>query len=182
VLGLLASVSLPAVSAEVPLKGHEAAGQAAEEAGRFEEAFDEYLQALRALPEPPLAAADARLRERIISVVPRLGAPPTVSEEAEQHYMKAQALVEAQEVLGTAADVGALQAAAAGFRKAIRAAPWWPDPLIALAKLQQRLKRYDEAADNLRLYRLAQPAPATTAAVEHPAAAPNPEVATAAKI
>ena len=44
---------------------HEAAGQAAERAGRLREALNHYIAALQALGENPPLDSDQRLRERI---------------------------------------------------------------------------------------------------------------------
>jgi hypothetical protein len=135
----------------------EAAGAAAERAGRFPDAFLAYVKALQSLPDPPPPADDRRLRERIMTVVLKLDAPPPVPPDARDHAGKAQGLIEAEAVLG--GTVGAAsQRAEAELRQAIRIAPWWPDALFRLATVQQKLQHGDDALFNLNLYRLADPA------------------------
>ena len=155
----------------------EAAGQAAEQAGRYSDAFLAYLKAWQALPEPAPSADDQRIRERIIKVVQRLDTKPLVPDEARQHLKKSDDLIAANSVLGGSATTSQ-QAAAAELRQAIRIAPWWPDATLKLATTLQKLQRVDEALVNLNLYKLADPAGyaamerAKTAAETPPATAP----------
>lgn len=135
----------------------EGRGQAAEQAGRFQDAFLAYLAAYRALPEVPAAEDDQRLRERIINAVLNLGAAPAIPPAARAHLTKADDLVAADALLGGSGGPAAQQAAAAEFRRAVRIAPWWPEALLKLATVQQKLGRIDEALVNLNLYRLADP-------------------------
>src|SRR6266849_4547513 len=74
----------PSSNAQVATSDRETAGLAAEQAGQVREAFDDYLAALQALPDPPPAETDWRLRERIIRVALKLDPPPAVPEEAQQ--------------------------------------------------------------------------------------------------
>lgn len=135
----------------------EARGQAAEQAGRFQDAFLAYLTAYRALPEVPAAGDDQRLRERIINAVLNLGAAPAIPPAARTHLAKADDLVAADSLLGGSGGPAAQHAAAAELRQAVRIAPWWPEALLKLATVQQKLGRLDEALVNLGLYRLADP-------------------------
>ena len=135
---------------------HEAAGDAADEAGHSQEAFLAYLRAFQALPEPPAPAADQRLREKVIRVVQKLGTKPLVPQEARNHLTKAQDLVDAEAILGSTAGT-ASQRAATELRHAIRLAPWWSDAMFRFATVLQKLQRGDEALLNLSLYRVADP-------------------------
>ena len=137
--------------------GPEAAGQVAEETGRFQQAFVSYLNAYQALPDPPPAADDRRLREKIIRVVQRLDITPAIPPAAREHATKADALLEAEAVLGGPSGMGTAQASAMELSKAIRLAPWWSEATFKLATQLQRLQRFDEALLNLNLYRLADP-------------------------
>lgn len=134
----------------------EGAGRAAEQSGRFQDAFRDYLAAYRALADPAPPADDQRLRERIITVVRRLDTAPLVPAEAREHATTADRLLEAEAILGTTGGAS-MQAAAIALRKAIRLAPWWPEATFKLATAAQRLQRVDEALLNLNLYRLADP-------------------------
>jgi tetratricopeptide (TPR) repeat protein len=117
------------------------AAQAAEAAGRFQDAFFLYLSAIQALPEPPRRADDQQLRERIIKLVRKLDPKPAVPQEAKTRVAGADGLEP-----GPAVDE---------LRKAVRIAPWWPDAIVKLAVALQLVDRADEAAMNLALYRLA---------------------------
>lgn len=158
----------------------EAAGRAAEEAGRFQDAFRDYLAAYRTLADPAPPADDQRLRERIITVARRLDTPPVIPAEAREHATTADRLLEAEAVLGTTGGAS-MQAAATALRKAIRVAPWWPEATFKLATAAQKLQRVDEALLNLNLYRLADPdGYAATIAKATAASAPAAPVARAA--
>jgi hypothetical protein len=135
----------------------EGTGRAAEAAGRFQEAFLEYVSAFRALPDPAPEGADRRLRESILRLAQELDAKPMVPSEARQHVDRAQQLLEAHAVLGSPDDPRGLTAAAAELEAAVRAAPWWGDPLFKLAAVQQKLGQVDDALVNLSLYRVADP-------------------------
>ena len=134
----------------------EAAGQAAEEAGRFQQAFVSYLSAYQSLPDPPPAADDRRLREKIIRIVARLSAPPAISPTARAHVAKADELLAGEALLGSSSGTSSL-AALAELRQAVRSTPWWAEATLKLATVLQRLQRVDEALLNLNLYQLADP-------------------------
>jgi tetratricopeptide (TPR) repeat protein len=149
----------------------ETAGLLAEKSGRYQDAFLAYLSAFQRLPEPVPADDDRRLRERIIEVVRRLTATPTIPQEARARFTKAEELLAAEALLG-GAGTAASTAAAAELRAAIRVAPWWPEATFKLAGVLQKLQRVDDALINLNLYRLAAP--------EAYAAAMNPNGSAAA--
>ena len=157
----------------------EAAALAAEQAGRLQDAFVSYLGAYRALPDPPAAADDQRLRERIIGVVRKLATSPVIPSEARDHATTADRLLEAEAILGTTGGAS-IQAAAVALRKAIRIAPWWPETTFKLATAAQQLQRVDEALLNLNLYRLADPD--GYAATIAKASAPSAPAAPAARL
>lgn len=157
----------------------EAVAEAAEAAGRFQDAFLAYLSAIRSLPETAAPAADQRLREKIIRVVKNLEPKPTVPEEARTLLAKADALLAANVVAGALSDEAAAQAAVE-LRRVLRIAPWWPDAMVKLAIALQRSDRSDEALLYLNLYESTGPggvgmAERTTPA-EPPAAAIAPAV------
>jgi tetratricopeptide (TPR) repeat protein len=139
-----------------PARDLEAAGAAAEQAGKFQPAFLAYLNAFQSLPDPAAPADDRRLREKIITIVRKLPASLIVPPEATEHLKKANDLLNAQAVLGGSAATE--QAAAVELRQALRAAPWSPDATFQLATVLQKLQRADEALVNLNLYKLADPA------------------------
>lgn len=156
----------------------EAVGQAAEAAGRFQDAFLAYLSAFQALPEPAATADDQRLRTRIIEVVKKLEPKPVVPEEAKRLLATADARLAAAVVAG-APDEAAAQATA-DLRRVVRMAPWWPDAMVQLAIALQRSNRIEEAMLNLDLYQSTGPdgveMPERTMAAERQAAAVQPAV------
>jgi len=143
-------------NARRPARDPEAAGQAAELAGRFQDAFLAYLSAIQSLPEPPAPTDDQRLREKIINVVGKLETKPSVPEEARTYLAKAAALMDSAAVPGASSGAAA-ERAAIELRKAVRIAPWWPDAMVQLAIALQQSGRLDDALLNLNLYQLADP-------------------------
>ncbi len=182
-------------SARNPSSDPEAAGQTAEAAGRFQDAFLGYLSALQALPDPPPPAADQRLRERIIKVVRKVEPKPSVPEGARALLAQAEALLNAPAAAGTPSKAVAEQAAM-DLRHAVRLAPWWPDATVRLAVVLQGAERVDEATLNLLLYQLitddgsvasvaatsAASAASREAAAVSPGSAPSPNVNAPARI
>jgi hypothetical protein len=164
------------LAAEAPVADLEAAAMAAEEAGQLDEAFQHYVAALRALPDPPPDDADLRLRERILKLVRQSGSSLPVPPEARAELEKGRSLVEAHDALGSAGETGGLEAGSAAFRRAVRLAPWWPEAALEYARVLQKLKQYELAAANLRLHRLAQPEAAGDVAAAAPAPAPSATV------
>lgn len=157
----------------------EITGAAAEQEGKYQEAFAAYVTAYHMLPIPAPAADDRRLREKIILMARRLDAPPVIPQDARAHVRKAQELIEAQAVLGPAG-AASLKAAAVELQSAIRLAPWWAEATFQLATVLQQLQSVEGALLNLNLYRVADPdgyakvIAATTKAAEAP-----PELAAA---
>jgi tetratricopeptide (TPR) repeat protein len=152
----------------------EVAGAAAEQEGKYQDAFAAYLAAYRALSIPVPIENDRRLREKIILLARRLEPPPPVPQEARAHFQKAQELIDAQALLGSGG-TASLDSAAAELERAIRLAPWWAEPTFRLATVLQQLKRVDTALIHLNLARLAEPeryakAPGASATLEPVAA------------
>jgi tetratricopeptide (TPR) repeat protein len=144
-------------SARAPVAANpEAAGQAAEQAGQFQQAFLSYLSAYQSLPSPAPQEDDRRLRERIIRVVQKLGTIPIVPQAAQDHARKGDQLIEAEAILGGTPGASSRNAAAA-YTEALRIAPWWAEATWKLASVLQKLQRVDEALANLNLYKLADP-------------------------
>jgi hypothetical protein len=135
----------------------EAAAQNADQAGRRQEAFLGYLLAYQSLPDPPRAADDQRLREKIVTTARQLDARPVVSQDARAHLQKANDLLTAAAILSSGGSTSTDQAAAAELRQAVKLAPWWPDATLGLATVLQKLQQLDEAVVNLNLYKLEDP-------------------------
>ena len=155
----------------------EAVARAADQSGEFGDAFAAFLAAYQALPDPAPAADDRRLREQIIKAVRQLAAAPAIPANAREHLAKADALLEAEAILGGAAGASS-QLAATELHKAVRSAPWWPEATFKLASVLQRLQRVDEALLNLTLYKLADPSGYAAAAAARVTPATASEKAT----
>jgi hypothetical protein len=169
VVALFQEVRRPAAAA-----APEIAGAIAEQAGKPQEAFTAYVAAYQALPASAPTADEQRLREKVIAAARRLEQQPTIPADARAHFTKADQLLAAQVVLG-GGRTASLEAATAELQSAIRAAPWWADATLTLAKVLQELQRVDAALMNLQLYRRADPEgyariTATAAEPERPAA------------
>ena len=124
-----------------PSPDPEAAGRLAMDEGRPQEAFLEFLQAIRGLKDPRAVDVETRLRREIIEAVGAMSSSPPVPEEARRR-------LDLTNAMDTESAQSELQAVA-------RLAPWWPEPLFRLSKIQQRLARPDDAAATLGLYKLA---------------------------
>lgn len=134
----------------------EAAARDAERAGRLSEAFDLYVKAVQALPDPPPPDADVRLRERTIALASRLPAPAPVPEDAERFTVRGQLLAK------EATDLNGWRNATSEFRKAVRAAPWIPELAYNLALAEQKSEAFADAIANLKLYLQSSPEDAAT--------------------
>jgi tetratricopeptide (TPR) repeat protein len=133
-------------SAQGPSAAEILAGQV-EQAGRIDDAFRAYLQALHALESPPPIDADIRIRERVILLARRLPAPPPVPAEAERRAVRGNELYAQKDFKGAESE----------FRQAVRAAPWITDLPYNLALAQEHLHYYKAGAANLRLHLLGNP-------------------------
>ena len=148
-LGILLSLTLEfgaSGNVQAPPSDRETAGLAAEQAGQLRQAVDDYLAALQALPDPPPADADQRLRERIIRLGPRLDPPLAVSEEAHRR------LIRAQEASNSAREPNELKVAASELQLALRAAPWVVSGYFILGELQNKLEDHQASDRSFYLY------------------------------
>ncbi len=123
-------------------------GQRADQTGRPREALEHYREALRLAGSGPQADT---LREQIIAVVQKLPAVPPVGEEVERRLVRARILMD--EAKGPAD----YERAAAELRAVLGLAPWWAGAYFNLGLLYEKLGRYAEAAQHLRLYLKADP-------------------------
>ena len=132
----------------------EAPARAAEQAGRAQEAFQDYLTALRALPDPPPLEADRRIRERIIHLALQLNPPPAIPDDARRRVADAAAAVN-----GAAPADGPAKAGEAltAWKDSLLLAPWWADAYAHYAEALEQRGDVVAAARNLKLYLLAEP-------------------------
>jgi tetratricopeptide (TPR) repeat protein len=141
----------PSSNAQVAASDRETAGLAAEQAGQLRLALDDYVAALQALPDPPPADADQRLRERIIKLALKLDPPPAVPDEAQQRMTRGQTASK------SAQKPEELKASLSEFQRALRMAPWLAGGYSNLGELQEKLRDYPAAIRSFELYLLAAP-------------------------
>ena len=127
----------------------EAAGKAAEQAGKYREALTHYVAALQLVSEG--STDDQRLRETIIKLVQKLSPPPAVPEESTRFSVRGQiAIKEAKSAVD-------FDEAAREFGNALRVAPWWADGYINQGVALEKAGKFNEAARALKFYLLAAP-------------------------
>ncbi|MBI2497218.1 MAG: hypothetical protein HYV75_04615 [Opitutae bacterium] len=129
----------------------EAAGRAAEEAGRLREALEHY-SAAHAATTHEYTAGRLNLDEKIVDLVLRLDPKPALPEEAERHMIRGKTALE------TASGPEGIDTAGAEFFQAHMSAPSWADPWFNLGVIREKQKRYLDAIYALRLYLRAAPA------------------------
>ncbi len=135
----------------------EGAARAAEQAGKLREALTQYVAALRNASEG--GAKEQELREKIISLAPRVKPLPAVPDDAERFMVRGKAAVKSAK---SATD---FRDALSEFKKALRAAPWLANGYYNLGVVQEKLEDYTGAMQSYRLYSLAAPAASDAAAV-----------------
>ncbi|TBR24686.1 hypothetical protein EPO15_03590 [bacterium] len=135
----------------------EAEGDEAAKAGRLNKALSAYLELLPAVSGD--AAADHRVRLKVIAVAVAMTPPPAVPEEARRYAVRAAALVKAQQAAGYVP-------AAAELRKAVDVAPWWADGYYNLGLMQEGAEEYGAAARSLGLCLKADPQSPNAEAVQ----------------
>ncbi len=147
---ILASVLLLALAgvclAQSP---EEAAGKAAEQAGKYQEALAQYVAALQKTPEG--TSDEQRLLEAAIRVTQRVTPTPTMPEEARRFSVRGQ--VRTKEAKSTAD----FEKAAKEFTNALHLAPWWADAYYNRGVLLEKAAKYDDAIASYKLYLLASP-------------------------
>lgn len=129
----------------------EGVARQAEEAGRLTEAFQLYVQAYQALPDPPAGDADIRIRRHLLQLALRLDPPPTLPDEAHRFAVRAQVMI------AHASDERGFGEAEREMMKAVRAAPWDASIAFNLALVQEKATHYDAALANIQLYLSSNP-------------------------
>lgn len=170
-LVLILMFLLPVLAAAT--EDEEAAGQAAEQAGKRRLALTHYIAALQSASEG--SDADQRLREKIITLAPNLRPPPALPLEAKKHMARGQGALE------LAQKPEDFQAVLSEFRQASLAAPWWADAYYNLAQVQEKVGNYQQAIQNLHWYLKAAPHATDSEAVELQIAKLEAKQQTAAK-
>jgi ankyrin repeat protein len=132
--------------AYVQFQADEKIGDDAVAAGNFKNAFEIYVILLKNPYEDR-----ARLRDKIVSLVPKLDAVPEIPEEAHGHMVTALAL------LKSATSDSDYNNAGGEIQQALTIAPWWAEAYYNLAKIAEALKDYNGAIMDLKRYLLAKP-------------------------
>jgi tetratricopeptide (TPR) repeat protein len=116
-----------------------------------EERLRQAVAAVRSSPN------DIAARQRVIRIAQAMKTPPTIPEEAREHYVMAQTFVEKATV--NTGFASAIQE----YKAALLAAPWWAEAYKKLALAQKAANQYDDAIASLNLYLLTQPTDARDA-------------------
>lgn len=149
-IAVLLIMMLCVFSLALAQSSEEAAGQAAERAGKLREGLTHYVAALQSVPEG--SADDQRLREAIIKLVQKLSPPPAIPEDARRFSVRGQTWIK------EAKNPSDFEEAAKEFAKAVRVAPWWADWYINQGVALEKAGKFSDAIRSLKLYLLAAPA------------------------
>lgn len=103
---------------------------------------------------------DSALRETIIRYVQKMGAAPTIPEEARRHYVMAKTLSDEAKKLEDFND------AIAEFRGALLVAPWWAEANRDFGLTLEAAQRFDEAITYIKLYMATNPGSDRTRAAQ----------------
>ncbi len=145
----------------------EARGQAAEKAGKWQEALRHYTNALQKKVYPARSCGynpkrfpddfdqedreDQSFREKIIDLARKINPPPAIPKEAERHLALGTSIAK------KAKTTGEIGQAREEFEQAVKLAPWWADASYNLGMAQVILGLHGEAIRNFKLYLLAAP-------------------------
>jgi tetratricopeptide (TPR) repeat protein len=135
----------------------ETAAKAAEQAGKYQVALQQYTAALAKAQEG--SADDQRIREAIIRVAQRMSPRPVIPEEARNRMIRGRA---AFKLAKSPAD---MKDAIDEFRRAVNSAPWLGESYFNLALALEKAENYPEAIRNYKLYLLAEPSQKESASV-----------------
>lgn len=124
----------------------ESAGQAAERAGKYREAFNQYVAALERAKPAPYGAEDRRLREAIVRSARRISPPLPIPEAARNHMIRGRAAFKLAKSPTEAKD------AIEEFQQAVKAAPWLGEAYFNLALAQEKAEAFLEAVQNYKVY------------------------------
>ncbi|HEY6168259.1 MAG TPA: hypothetical protein VI454_09490 [Verrucomicrobiae bacterium] len=137
----------------------EHSGDAADQAGQLYDSLRHYVAALRSWPNPIPAAANIRIREKVIRVAQKTEPRPAIPEEAQRFAIRAETL------LKNAASDSEFDKVIMEFQKASNAAPWWDMPYFNLALVLEKTGNPNSAIENFRLYLQANPTAADASQV-----------------
>ena len=108
-----------------------------------------YIDSLAKVP------SDDAIRNKIIELVTTLQPPPSIPDEARQHFMKGVVLMQVKNP--SRAD---MEDAIKEFQQSELIAPWWGNAYYNLARAQEAGGFYDDAVSNLNFYLKTKPSDA----------------------
>lgn len=156
-------LAMNAFESKLPdIAAQEKAADEAAAAGDSTKALGHLVTALSLVPNG--AEAHPRVRnlfEKAIREAGRTDPPPAVPEQARSRGMKGLAFVK------MAKSPEDYDEAAEELTAALRVAPWWADAWVNLALVEEKRSRFDDAAQDLRLYLLAAPSAPDSTAIEN---------------
>lgn len=119
----------------------ESDGRAAEQAGRYRDALNLYVQALK-----DKGGTDADLRERILRVAAQVSPPLAVPEEAHRFHVRAETAIM------LAKNPDEFKIAVSEFQRAIAFAPWWTEAYYNLSVAQEGAGDFSASIASMKLY------------------------------
>jgi len=140
-------VSLKANSSRI--LAEERSGDLASKDGQQKKALTHYLAALNLTPRK--TKLDDRLRRKIILFAQSMKVAPTLSEAGKRHAIRGQTF------LKIAKNKDGFKKVLHEFEQTLQLVPWWGSGYYNLALVQEKVKDYDSALNNLDLYLLASP-------------------------
>lgn len=126
-----------------------AEGEAAEKAGRYEEALKHYVTALESTKED--GVAERKAIGKIVAIARKMKPPPKIPDAVIEHEGRAEAAVQ------MAKKPEDFLLAAREYREATRLAPWVARYYFNLGVVLEKSGRLAEAVQNYELYLLAAP-------------------------
>jgi tetratricopeptide (TPR) repeat protein len=139
------------------LRAAEAAGDEVARQGDFDTALARYLAVLRQVQR--YSEQDQRVRQSTIKVVRSMATLPPLSAAVMRYMVRGEAKVKA-------GGAGSYDAAAQEMEQALLEAPWLADGYFNLGTVQDKAGRFEQAIQNLRLYRFAAPQAQNAAAAQ----------------
>lgn len=136
-----------------------AQGRRFEAGGRLRAAFDNYRQALQALPSGH-PEDERAMREAVISAAVKLDPPPAVPRQARDQALRAE------ERLRLVTDDEGMDKTLRDYESALQLAPWWADAWFNQALVLEKTQRYAKAREAFRLFLLAAPGSPEEASVQ----------------
>ena len=139
------------------LRAAEAAGDQAAQQGDFDTALASYGDLLKKIQR--YGDQDQRVRQATIKVARSMATPPALPDNVMRYMVRGEAKVKA-------GGAGSYEEAAEEMERALLEAPWFADGYFNLGMVQDKAGSFEQAIQNLQMYRFAAPQAQNAAAVQ----------------